>query len=157
MPQLVPFKLMKLFLHCYNPIWICKSFIYIFRLNGRKESIKSTIILKFWSSLHSRINISQNLIKGVWTLMLSWSWVHSYAFHSCWNARWKKFRICSGTCCQACSRAYFQAYSKACFKPILEPVSEPVHEKLGWFCFKLGSATLPLFESNLAHLPTDQL
>jgi len=42
-------------------------------------------------------------------------------------------------------------------KPILEPVSKPVHGKLGWFCFKLGSSTLPLFESNLAHLPTDKL
>jgi len=28
-------------------------------------------------------------------------------------------------------------------EPISKPVLEPVREKLGWFCFKLGSATLP--------------
>jgi len=41
-PHLVPFKLMKLFLHCCNSIWICKSFINILRLNVREKSIEST-------------------------------------------------------------------------------------------------------------------
>ena len=72
-PHLVPFKLMELLLHPSDPIWISKSFINIFRLNGRKESIKSITIFKFRSSLHSYIDIRQNLIEGVWTLVLPWS------------------------------------------------------------------------------------
>jgi len=65
MPHLVPFKLMQLFLLCYEPIRIYKSFIDIFRLNIREKSIESIEIFELGSSLHSRIKVRQNLIKRV--------------------------------------------------------------------------------------------
>jgi len=105
---------MKLFLNCCGLIWICKSFIDVFRFNIRENSIESTEIFELRSSLHSCIKVRQNLMKRVRTLVLPWSWskrIHGHAFYSCLNTWQNRFRNYFG----ACSWAYFEACSGVCF------------------------------------------
>ena len=128
MSHLVPFKL-KLFLHCCDPIWICKSFNDFFRLDIREKSIESTKIFELGSSLHSRIKVRQNLIKRVQTLVL-----HGHEVRGSIDML--------STLAWILGETGSQTVLEPILKPIPEPVLDPVSGVLGRFCSKLGSAVL---------------